>query len=35
MKNHYYLDTIIEICNKKHLSIEEIYKEILKFFPKA
>jgi len=35
MKNHYYLDSIVEICNKKHLSIEEIYIEILKDFPKA
>ncbi len=35
MKKHYYFDLLINICNKKHLSIEEIYSEILKVYPKA
>lgn len=35
MKKHYYFDKIVEICYKNHFSIEEIYEEILKFFPSA
>ncbi len=35
MKTHFYTDEIIEICNCKHLSVEEIYEKILKKFPDA
>jgi len=35
MKTHYYKDDIKKICDKKHLTVEEIFKEISKKFPEA
>ena len=35
MKTHYYTQDIINICNKKHLTVEEIFEEISKIFPSA
>ena len=35
MKTCYYTDSIIEICTDRHLSVEEIFKEICKKFPDA
>jgi len=35
MKTHYYKEDIINICDKKHLTVEEIFKEILNIFPDA
>lgn len=35
MKKHYYDSVIEEVCNDKHLTVNEIFEEILKKFPKA
>lgn len=35
MKTHFYNNEIIEICNNNHLTIDEIFKEITKKYPKA
>ena len=35
MKTHYYTKDIIKICDKKHLTVDEIFKEISKIFPEA
>lgn len=35
MKTHYYTDEIIEICNCKHLTVEEIFIQVIKKFPEA
>ncbi len=35
MKIHYYKDDIINICDKRHLTVEEIFEEISKSFPEA
>lgn len=35
MKTHYYKDDIIEICDMKHLTVEEIFETISKKFPEA
>ena len=35
MKKHYYTEEILNICNKKHLTVEEIFLEIKKKFPDA
>ncbi len=35
MKIHYYKKDILEICNKKHLTVEEIFKKIVKKYPDA
>jgi len=35
MKTHYYKEDIIKICDKKHLTVEEIFEEIKKIFPTA
>lgn len=35
MKTHYYTNEIIEICNCKHLTVEEIYEKISEKFPEA
>lgn len=35
MKKHYYTEEILNICDKKHLTVEEIFSEILKKFPEA
>jgi len=35
MKKHFYLDEIINICNNKHLSAEEIFLELKKVYPKV
>jgi Fe2+ or Zn2+ uptake regulation protein len=35
MKKHYYHQLILEICDKKHLPVEEIYKAVLLKFPAA
>lgn len=33
MKTHYYTENIINICDKKHLTVEQIFEEIYKTFP--
>ena len=33
MKKHYYTEKILNICDKKHLTVEEIFLEIKKIFP--
>lgn len=33
MKKHYYTEEILNICDKKHLTVEEIFLEIKKIFP--
>jgi Fe2+ or Zn2+ uptake regulation protein len=35
MKKHYYKDDIIDICDKKHLTVEEIFSKINKKFPES
>jgi Fe2+ or Zn2+ uptake regulation protein len=35
MKIHYYTENIIKICDKKHLTVEEIFTEISIIFPEA
>ncbi|MFK7779900.1 MAG: transcriptional repressor [Candidatus Gracilibacteria bacterium] len=35
MKTHYYTNEIIEICNCKHLTVEDIFKKIVKKYPEA
>jgi len=35
MKKHYYTEEILDICDKKHLTVEEIFSEIEKKFPEA
>jgi hypothetical protein len=35
MKIHYYKQDIIDICDMKHLTVEEIFEEIAKSFPDA
>ncbi len=35
MKTHYYTKDIIKICDKRHLTVDEIFKEISKIFPEA
>jgi len=35
MKTHYYTQDIINICDKKHLTVEEIFSEISKKFSEA
>lgn len=35
MKTHYYTQDIIDICNCKHLTVEDIYKQIVAKFPEA
>jgi len=35
MKKCYYTDSILEICKEKHLTVEDIFKEISIIFPSA
>lgn len=35
MKNHYYKKDILEICDKKHLTVEQIFEEISNKFSDA
>lgn len=35
MKIHYYKEDILKICDKKHLTVEEIFAELLKLYPEA
>ncbi len=35
MKKHYYHDDIVEICNCKHLTVDEIFEELIKIHPEA
>jgi len=35
MKKHYYLEEILTVCDKKHLTVEEIFFEIKEKFPDA
>lgn len=35
MKTHYYKEDIINICDMKHLTVEEIFKGISEKFPEA
>ena len=35
MKTHYYTQDIINICNAKHLTVEQIFEKISKKFPEA
>lgn len=35
MKKHYYTEEILNICDKKHLTVQEIFLEIKKIFPDA
>lgn len=35
MKTHYYTQNIINICDKKHLTVEEIFSEISELFSEA
>jgi len=35
MKTHYYTKDIIKICDKRHLTVDEIFEEISKIFPEA
>lgn len=35
MKTHYYRDDIIKICDKKHLTVEQIFEEINKLYDDA
>ena len=35
MKKHYYKDDIINICDDKHLTVEEIFELLLEKFPDA
>lgn len=35
MKVHYYKEDILKICDEKHLTVEEIFEEILKKYPDA
>ncbi len=35
MKTHYYTQYIINICDMKHLTVEQIFEEISKKFPEA
>lgn len=35
MKNNYYIDSIVDICDCKHLTVDEIFYEIKEKFPNA
>ncbi len=35
MKTHYYTQDIIDACDKKHLTVDEIFELILKKFKNA
>jgi hypothetical protein len=35
MKTHYYKDDILEICDDKHMTVEEIFTELSKKFPEV
>ena len=35
MKTHYYTQDIVNICDMKHLTVEQIFEEISKKFPEA
>ncbi len=35
MKRHYYTEDIINICDMKHLTVEQIFEQISKKFPEA
>ncbi len=35
MKTHYYTSDIIDICNCKHLTVEEIFKQVSEKYPEA
>jgi Fe2+ or Zn2+ uptake regulation protein len=35
MKTHYYTGDIVNICDMKHLTVEQIFEEISKKFPEA
>lgn len=35
MKTHYYKKDILDICNKKHLTVEDIFNKILIKYPEA
>jgi len=35
MKTHYYTQNIINICDKKHLTVEQIFEKISEKFPEA
>ena len=35
MKTHYYKEYIINVCDNKHLTVEEIFEEISNTFPDA
>ena len=35
MKKHYYKDDIISVCDKKHLTVEEIFSEVNNKYPLA
>ena len=32
MKTHYYREDIMKICDKKHLTVEEIFEELSKIY---
>jgi Fe2+ or Zn2+ uptake regulation protein len=35
MKLHYYKEDIVNICDNKHLTVEEIFEQIKKDYPEA
>lgn len=35
MKIHYYKNDILDICDKKHLTVEEIFMELSKIYPEV
>lgn len=35
MKTHYYKDDIVNICDDKHLTVEQIFEEVSNKFPEA
>ena len=35
MKTHYYTQDIVNICDKKHLTVEQIFEKISEKFPEA
>jgi len=35
MKTHYYTESIIKTCDKKHFTVEQIFEKISKTFPEV
>jgi Fur family peroxide stress response transcriptional regulator len=35
MKKHYYLDRIVEVCDHKHLTVDEIFTALKEEFPEV